>query len=140
MGLAIPALAYLFVPPGRQRREQWIDAGDASKIEPGAPREVTFTRTRVDGWKVVTEKASAWMVKRADGSLVAFSPRCTHLGCAYHWEQQANQFACPCHGSRFAADGRVVAGPAPRPLDRYELRVVGARVWLGPVKAEGERA
>jgi menaquinol-cytochrome c reductase iron-sulfur subunit len=136
-GLGIPALAYLALPPKTQRKQQWADAGDLSNLAPGTPREITFSRTRVDGWRTENEKAGAWVVQQADGKLTAFSPQCTHLGCAYHWEAGAHQFVCPCHGSRFAIDGRVLAGPAPRPLDRYEVRVVGARLWLAPSASRG---
>jgi menaquinol-cytochrome c reductase iron-sulfur subunit len=136
-GLGIPALAYLALPPGKSRRPRWADAGDLSKLEPGTPEQVRFRRTRVDGWKISEEKASAWVVKSSDGRLTAFLPQCTHLGCAYHWARQARQFVCPCHGSRFAIDGRVLAGPAPRPLDRYAVKVVGTRVWLGPAGKGG---
>jgi menaquinol-cytochrome c reductase iron-sulfur subunit len=130
-GLGVPAASYLFIPPKERGQGRWMDAGDLSGLEPDSPQEVTFLRTRTDGWKTLTEKASAWVVKHANGRFTAFSPRCTHLACAYHWEGDRKQFVCPCHGSRFAIDGRVLAGPAPRPLDRYEVKVEGARVWLG---------
>jgi Rieske Fe-S protein len=51
----------------------------------------------------------------ADGSLRAFSARCTHLGCRLE-RVIDDVIVCPCHGSRFHADGRVAAGPAMRPL------------------------
>ncbi len=136
-GLGIPALAYLAAPPRKARQPRWADAGDLSSIEPGSPEQVRFRRTRVDGWKTTYENATAWVVKDTEGRLTAFLPQCTHLGCAYHWEKQARQFACPCHGSRFAPDGRVLAGPAPRPLDRYVIKVVGTRVWLGAAEPGG---
>jgi menaquinol-cytochrome c reductase iron-sulfur subunit len=136
-GLGVPALVYIGRTPGRIRASGWADAGDLSNLETGVPRQVTFSRLRIDGWKKENETAGAWMVKSSDGRLTAFSPLCTHLGCAYHWDPQARVFACPCHGSRFAMDGRVLGGPAPRPLDRYQVRVTGARVWLGPVEQEG---
>lgn len=44
----------------------------------------------------------------------AFSLVCTHLGCTV--EKNAQGFACPCHGSRFDADGKVAHGPAAQPL------------------------
>ena len=44
---------------------------------------------------------------------------CTHLGCVV--AATPNGFECPCHGSRFARDGRVVQGPAPSPLTWFEL-------------------
>jgi menaquinol-cytochrome c reductase iron-sulfur subunit len=133
-GLGIPALRYLFSPSNRRRQTRWIDAGDLSGVEPGSPQEVTFRRTRNDGWNVSLEEASAWVVKRPDGEITAFAPACTHLGCAYHWDGARGQFACPCHGSRFGMDGKVLGGPAPRPLDRYEVKVEGSRLWLGPVQ------
>ncbi|MGE5645924.1 MAG: ubiquinol-cytochrome c reductase iron-sulfur subunit [Acidobacteriota bacterium] len=134
-GLGIPAAAYLLVPPKRTRQAQWADAGDVSEIEPGSPRQVVFRRTRVDGWKISSEKAIAWMVKGRDGSITAYSPACTHLGCAYRWEAERGQFLCPCHGSVFGIDGKVIHGPAVRPLDRYEIRLTGTRAWLGAVRS-----
>ena len=47
--------------------------------------------------------------------MVAFNPACTHLGCAYHWDESPNNFVCPCHASVFSIDGKVLVGPAPRP-------------------------
>ena len=68
---------------------------------------------------------------RTDEEVVAFMPSCTHLGCGYHWDKSKDGFVCPCHDSLFAIDGSVVAGPAPRPLDRYQVRVEGKLLWLG---------
>ena len=39
-------------------------------------------------------------------------PRCPHLGCALKWNRQEHSWDCPCHGSRFAEDGRVLDNPA----------------------------
>ena len=48
---------------------------------------------------------------------------CTHLGCIYDWNAANNRFECPCHGSGFFKDGINFEGPAPRPLERYALRI-----------------
>ena len=49
----------------------------------------------------------------------AVSSECTHLGC--NVKHMASGFECPCHGSRFDENGRVVQGPAPRPLAWYAI-------------------
>jgi menaquinol-cytochrome c reductase iron-sulfur subunit len=136
--LGLPALVYLFFPPKARKQDEWVDAGDISTLTPNSPVEVTFRRNRVDGWKVISEKSTAWVVKMAGGQIVAFGPQCTHLGCAYHWEEGKNQFLCPCHASLFAMDGKVVSGPAPRPLDRYQTKIQGNKLALGKLENSKE--
>lgn len=129
--LSIPALVYLFLPPRVRRELEWIDAGDIAKLPVKTPVEMFFRRNRTDGWKVTSEKETAWVVKLSDQNIVAFGPQCTHLGCAYHWDERKNEFLCPCHSSVFAIDGKVVSGPAPRPLDRYDARVENGKLLVG---------
>ena len=50
-----------------------------------------------------------------DGVVRAFAARCTHLGCRID-RVIGDEIVCPCHGSRFRADGTVITGPANRPL------------------------
>jgi len=129
--LSIPAAIYLLLPPKLRKASEWVDAGNVSKLDSNAPIEMVFRRNRVDGWKIQSEKSSAWVVKLADARVVAFGPQCTHLGCAYHWDENHNQFLCPCHNSVFSIDGSVVSGPAPRPLDRYETKIENGELLLG---------
>ncbi len=57
----------------------------------------------------------------SDGALHARSAVCTHLGCHLHWNSTEQCWDCPCHGSQFAPDGAVLAGPAIAPLAPAEL-------------------
>lgn len=132
--IAVPAGTYLLLPPSVRRGTNWIDASDLGSIPPGVPTEVSFQRKRVDGWKVTSEKATAWLVRKDENEIVAFAPQCTHLGCAYHWEAQNNAFVCPCHASEFSVDGKVLGGPAPRPLDRYQVKLEAGRIKLGALE------
>lgn len=132
--LAGPAAAYLLVPPRARQQTEWVEAGEVDRLPLGVPEEVAFRRIRKDGWRISSEKASAWIVRRPDGTVIAFAPQCTHLGCAYHWDEQKQNFLCPCHSSTFGLDGKVLSGPAPRPLDRYAVRIERGRLLLGPAR------
>jgi len=138
IALAIPTVAYLLAPPKPRREADMIEAMDIGTLTPNEPVEVSFRKSRVDGWKVINEKRTAWVVKMADNNVVAYGPQCTHLGCAYHWEGQKKQFVCPCHNSFFSIDGKLVSGPAPRPLDRYVTKINGAKLMLGDLRPADE--
>ena len=53
---------------------------------------------------------------------------CTHLGCLVRETEKG--YACPCHGSKFAKDGTLVASPAPRDLDRFTVEIIDGEVWV----------
>jgi menaquinol-cytochrome c reductase iron-sulfur subunit len=136
--LGIPALLYLFTPAKQKKADVWAQAGDVASLAPNSPVEMVFRRVRIDGWREVAEKGTAWVVKRDDNRIVAFGPNCTHLGCAYHWEAGQKDFYCPCHASVFSIDGNVMSGPAPRPLDRFETKMQGSKLLIGQLRKAGE--
>jgi Rieske Fe-S protein len=63
----------------------------------------------LDGTRVAAYRAD-------DGTVTLLSPVCTHLGCLVAWNDAESSWDCPCHGSRFTATGKVMAGPAEKPL------------------------
>ena len=139
--LGVPALIYLLFPPKARKTDEWVQAGDITRLAPNIPVEMTFRKNRIDGWKVTSEKSTAWVVKDAANRVTAFGPQCTHLGCAYHWDDAKAEFLCPCHNSLFGADGKVISGPAPRPLDRYETKVEGNKLLIGQlIQAAGHKS
>lgn len=129
--LTIPSGVYLLWTGPSKNRGNYVEAASLTQLQVGKPREVTFERTRVDGWRTLREKVVAWVVRTDEKNVVAYSPQCTHLGCAYHWEDKRNLFVCPCHESRFSIDGKVMGGPASRPLDRYPVRVENSKLLIG---------
>ena len=67
-----------------------------------------------------------WLVRfEYDGNaqIYALKSVCTHLGCTPNWLEGEQKFKCPCHGSGFYKDGINFEGPAPRPLERYAIRL-----------------
>jgi glycine/D-amino acid oxidase-like deaminating enzyme/nitrite reductase/ring-hydroxylating ferredoxin subunit len=71
---------------------------------------------RINGKRVAASRDSK-------GRLSLLSPVCTHMGCFVKWNDGERTWDCPCHGSRFHADGRVLAGPAERPLSEADVEV-----------------
>ena len=68
------------------------------------------------------------IVVNTDEGFAALSAVCTHLGCVVRWKKGRRQFFCPCHGGRFDVDGRVLGGPAPRPLAKLHVEEQPGRV------------
>lgn len=86
-----------------------ITAGSVDNFKPGSV--TAFTR------------GFFYLVHLNDGGFMAFSSRCTHLGCTLPWDDTAEQFICPCHASKFDIRGLVVNSPAPRPLDILPVKI-----------------
>ena len=61
------------------------------------------------------EKVAAY--RDDTGRLHAVTAACTHLGCLVTFNTAERSWDCPCHGSRFDVDGRVLAGPATKDLE-----------------------
>lgn len=70
------------------------------------------------------------MVLRSEEGVVAFSRRCTDLGCLVSWSKEREQFICPCHQGVFDKSGKNIAGPPPRPLDRFEVVKRGEQIYV----------
>jgi Rieske Fe-S protein len=65
-------------------------------------------------------------VNKQNVPYIAYSGKCPHLGCGYKWRAHkvlGQVFLCPCHLSIYDASGKVLDGPAPRPLDTLPIRV-----------------
>jgi Rieske Fe-S protein len=64
------------------------------------------------------------------GTAAAFSAICTHMGCTV--KPAGKELHCPCHGSRYdASTGKVLHGPAPKPLPKVPVHVEGGEVIAG---------
>jgi len=94
---------------GRRFFQDRLKRGSADQVEPG---EGAIVR---DGLR------QAAVHRDDEGNLHALSARCTHLGCIVEWNTAERSWDCPCHGSRFGIDGRVIQGPAVAPLAPRDL-------------------
>jgi len=129
--LTIWPLAVSFIAPAfRRPRRTYSRAGRLDQLPAGEPRRITFPYTSVEGFIRQSETRDVWVIRHSDTELTVFSPICTHLSCRYDWNPQSRHFVCPCHGSVFSLDGKVLAGPAPRPLDTLSYRIENGQLLI----------
>ncbi len=128
LGLSIPLAGYVIAPALKRRAASWVDVGSTHQLRTGEPTELEYTGAVKDGWRTVTVKKAVWAIQQPTGVIIVFSPICPHLGCGFRWEAEDHTFKCPCHGSVYDVNGKVVAGPAPRPLDVLPSKVEQGRL------------
>ena len=77
-----------------------------------------------------TSSDPAILLRTSATDVVAFSQKCTHLGCVVFFQQHENRWHCPCHEGNFeAATGAVISGPPTRPLGRIAVEIRGDTIW-----------
>jgi Rieske Fe-S protein len=80
------------------------------------------------------------LVRARDGSLRAYSQKCTHLSCAVYYSKKADRLECPCHDGAFSVyTGAVLHGPPPRPLPRVLLETRGDEIYAVGLSASAEQ-
>ncbi len=126
----LPGAGFLLAPVVRRMPRRWRPVGPVDRFPVGSTVLVSLEDSSSEPWAGVTAKTGAWVRRDKGGELVAFAINCTHLGCPVRWESGPELFMCPCHGGVYHADGSVAAGPPPRPLPRYPVRVRDGRVEI----------
>ena len=101
----------------------WSEVTKLASLPLGIPTNIKFPTQEEDAFIRGTAVQSVWVIKHSETEISVYSPVCTHLGCYFAWDQESGRFECPCHGSVFSLDGKVLGGPAPRPLDTLPNRV-----------------
>ena len=114
--LGIRFLQYL-VPNRKERQAETVLIGAESKIPVGEAVPMDFGSHKI-------------LVLRTTEGVVAFSRRCTDLGCLVSWNKEREQFVCPCHQGTFDKTGLNIAGPPPRPLDRFNILKRGEQLYV----------
>ncbi len=135
----LPSIGFAIGPIFKRNVEHWEAVGTVDDFSEDNYVPVIFTIVPDVG---DAGKTTAYVRKKnpaidtdpydRDTSYIAISDRCAHLGCPVRWVSASERFVCPCHGGVYDLLGRRVSGPPPRPLDRFESRVNGEVVELGP--------
>lgn len=123
-GIGLPYV-YFFFPPGAGGGTGGVSAKDALGNDifskPYLEEKLAGDHSLAQGLK----GDATYIIVKEDKSIEDYGLNavCTHLGCVVPWSAPNNKFMCPCHGSQYGPDGRVVRGPAPLPLALAHLNI-----------------
>ena len=140
VALGVPAAIAWVSPAFRKQTEGWSPIGKLEDPGPDQPDLSVldtpilahFTQFVRDAYlEAQPQNVAVYVVNHGDEEFTIFDDRCTHLGCPFSWDAGKSQFNCPCHNGLFDQEGRVVGGPPPRPLNRYESKVEGGVLYAG---------
>lgn len=111
-----PVVRYLVPPKIPEATTRRVVAAKVDELAPGSYK--TFPFGGVPGILIRTD----------DGEYRALSATCTHLDCTVQYKADERIIWCACHDGKYSLEGKNVAGPPPRPLERFEVHVVGEEI------------
>jgi menaquinol-cytochrome c reductase iron-sulfur subunit len=117
--ILVPVVGFAAADAVQAEEWQWVDVGPLSDFPDGQTTSIA-----VSGPEPESDRRA--FVRHGDGTLTALWNRCAHLGCPVSYSAGADSYSCPCHGGAYDSTGRVVAGPPPRPLDRFDIKLTTA--------------
>lgn len=130
--MGIPAVAYVLGPAlVRENQRGWTRLGAIKKVELGTPTLFKANIKRNSGWLVEEDAIGVYVLTDNGRDFIVMSNICTHLGCRVRWIADKEIFLSPCHNGVFDREGRVISGPPPRPLDRFEVKIENNQLLIG---------
>jgi menaquinol-cytochrome c reductase iron-sulfur subunit len=133
--VALPTIGFALAPIFDRPEETWEGVGTADDFTSDTYRQAVITVVEGvgdTGKTTVYIRRGSTDLDESPDEFVAISTRCAHLGCPVRFVQAAGNFICPCHGGVYDFQGQVIGGPPVRPLDRFQTRVVGDELEVGP--------
>jgi menaquinol-cytochrome c reductase iron-sulfur subunit len=130
IALAVPFIGTIIGPSFRTKKVKWVKVAHMNSLVLDQPANLKFPYKIEDAYIRETVTHSVWVIKHSSSELTVFSPICPHLGCHYDWHPEQKEFICPCHGSVFSIDGKVLGGPAPRSLDMLPMKIEGEELFI----------
>ena len=128
--VSVPIIAYLLSPLIKPAPNVWRTIGTLDSFTVGKTVQVSIQDPSPLAWAGQTAQTAAWVRREGQAQFTVFAINCTHLGCPVNWVEGAQLFFCPCHGGVYYADGTVAGGPPPRPLFKYETRILNGNVQV----------
>ncbi len=130
IAVGIPFIGALVGPAYQKKKEHFARVASLESLPLGEPLEIKYPDMATDAYVTQMTMNMVWVIKRSPTEVTVYSPICPHLGCEYNWDPKARHFACPCHGSVWTEDGRVIGGPSPRPLDTLPSKIQNGELYV----------
>ncbi len=129
--VGLPVIGYFISPAFKKTKsDNWISLGQLENYPTGSPTMFNFTQTTINGWERSSKSYGVFVLRSSGTAVEVLSDVCTHLSCRVNWNEETQEFACPCHAAFFDRNGKVKSGPPPRPLDRYEIKLEGDQLFI----------
>ena len=113
-----PAIRFMNPPAVPEASTNEVAAGKVQDLKPNSGKIIKFG------------SRPALLVRVNELEWRAFSAICTHLNCTVQFQESTQQIWCACHNGFYDLNGKVVAGPPPRPLEEYDVRLRGDDIFL----------
>ncbi len=113
-----PVLRYVIPPEVPESAASSVLAGTLTALPPNSGKIFRF------GAK------PGIVIRTPAGDVRAFTAICTHLNCTVQYRSDLQQIWCACHNGHYNLNGVNVAGPPPRPLERYDVAIKGDQIWV----------
>jgi menaquinol-cytochrome c reductase iron-sulfur subunit len=131
--ILVPVVGFAVADTVKEEEWRWVDVGPLSDFPDGE-----VTSIAVSGPYPESDRRA--YLRHKDGAIIAIWNRCAHLGCPVAYSAGGDVYSCPCHGGAYDSLGLRTAGPPPRPLDRFDVKIVtpdGTEVAAQEVPSEG---
>jgi Rieske Fe-S protein len=117
--ILVPVVGFAVADSVKEEEWEWVDVGPLSDFPDGEVGSIA-----VSGPDPEADRRA--FLRHKEGAIIAIWNRCAHLGCPVAYSAGGDNYNCPCHGGAYDSIGLVTAGPPPRPLDRFDIKIVTA--------------
>jgi len=131
--VGVPLAGFFALPALRRSERRWLEVGPIADFAEGQISKVLAKPLVAQVWPHETRQVALYVQNQGGGKFTLYHIHCTHVGCPVRWNAPAGRFFSPCHGGVFDKDGRVLAGPPPRPLDRHEYKIDNGVLYAGRI-------
>jgi menaquinol-cytochrome c reductase iron-sulfur subunit len=128
--VGVPLVGSLVGPVFRKISPSWMMLGAIDALPLGQPAHLTSVDVQTDAYIRESVTRHIWAIRHSGQEVTVYSPICPHLGCHFDWNPATKHFECPCHGSVYSPDGKVLGGPAPRPLDTLPTKIENGKLYV----------